>query len=245
MSSILKALKKLEGEPVIGTEVQSWPRAVGKGAYFDRFRRTWRYKGTAYILLVTGTLAMAGWFVMGRNPVPDTSDSPQRSASVQPVSPDDPEVLISAKEPKAELSRRSLGKPIPIRSDTKKPMLSATVPGLDPKPRPVSEENVPPTPLPDEEASLETAPLPSVPPESKDAPREPVAPFVAERADDGRMSLQAIAWSRLPEKRMAVINNRVVREGGTVNGIEVIRIHEDRVIIREGEEVWKLVFKLR
>lgn len=64
----------------------------------------------------------------------------------------------------------------------------------------------------------------------------------AERLTDGRLTIQAIAWSSNAEDRMAVINNRVVREGAAVDGFSIIGIAEEAIYAREGGRLWKVLF---
>jgi len=55
-------------------------------------------------------------------------------------------------------------------------------------------------------------------------------------------SVQAIAWSKNPAERIAVINGLVVREGGSVEGMLVIRIDLDEVYLKKGDQTWLLRF---
>lgn len=65
----------------------------------------------------------------------------------------------------------------------------------------------------------------------------------AERMTDGRLKVQAIVWSETPEDRMAVVNNRTVREGGTIDGFSVVGIGEDAIFVREdGTRLIKVLF---
>jgi len=64
--------------------------------------------------------------------------------------------------------------------------------------------------------------------------------MIAVREDDRRLKLQAIAWSAIPEKRIAVINDRVLREGSVVDGILVLRIDDSRVVVRENGLTWEI-----
>ena len=112
-----------------------------------------------------------------------------------------------------------------------------------PLPRPATD----PAPLPglDDrrglaiEADVAGGPLPveSVRPERP----QPVA---RERLDGSQFDLQAVAWSRDPEKRVAVINGRVLREGSSVEGLRIEKIEEDRVIFRKGNSSFELVLRL-
>jgi hypothetical protein len=55
--------------------------------------------------------------------------------------------------------------------------------------------------------------------------------------------LQAIAWSKVPERRLAVINGRVVREGASLRAFRVLRINRDAVDLSDGQSSLRLVFR--
>jgi hypothetical protein len=63
--------------------------------------------------------------------------------------------------------------------------------------------------------------------------------------EESWLKLQAISWSSNPEKRIAVINNHVVREGGSVEDGTVARIEKEYVVIDAKGEEWQLKFRLR
>ncbi len=63
--------------------------------------------------------------------------------------------------------------------------------------------------------------------------------------EESWLKLQAISWSANPEKRIAVINNHVVREGGSVEEGTVARIEKEYVVIDAKGEEWQLKFRLR
>ena len=62
---------------------------------------------------------------------------------------------------------------------------------------------------------------------------------------DSKLKLQAIAWSDDATRRMAVINNQIVREGATVDGFSIINIRKDDVIVNDGAASWRLEFSLK
>ena len=59
------------------------------------------------------------------------------------------------------------------------------------------------------------------------------------------INLQAISWAPGAERRIAVINNSIVKEGDRVSGFLVFKINRDDVILSEGGELWKLNFSHR
>ena len=63
--------------------------------------------------------------------------------------------------------------------------------------------------------------------------------------EDSGLKLMAIAWSDDPKSRIAVINDRIVREGDTVEGMTIYRINEEAVVLRKGSDTWKLLFRLK
>ena len=65
------------------------------------------------------------------------------------------------------------------------------------------------------------------------------------RIDDSKLKLQALAWFEDAAKRMAVINDRIVREGESVDGFNVIHIHRENVVVNDGKKMWSLEFGLK
>ena len=62
---------------------------------------------------------------------------------------------------------------------------------------------------------------------------------------DSKLKLQAIAWSNDATRRMAVINDQIVREGGMVDGFSVTHIRRDDVIVNDGTTSSRLEFSLK
>jgi hypothetical protein len=62
---------------------------------------------------------------------------------------------------------------------------------------------------------------------------------------DPRIDLQALVWAPEPTARFVVINNRLIKEGGSVDNIVVVRINPDDVLLAEGSDRWHEEFKIR
>ncbi len=104
-------------------------------------------------------------------------------------------------------------------------------------------------PQPDAEASSSN-PAPASPTgrsaaETAVAPPASSSPKGYDRAaplTDGRLHVQAIAWSSTVEDRMAVVNNHIVHEGDNVDGFVVISIRRDDVVVRENGTSYRVEF---
>jgi len=79
----------------------------------------------------------------------------------------------------------------------------------------------------------------AVPSPPQQGPTEKPEPILTRLRDDA-VKLQAVAWSSDPERRMAVINEQVVREGYTIEGYTIATIREESVVVRKGAESWEL-----
>jgi hypothetical protein len=44
---------------------------------------------------------------------------------------------------------------------------------------------------------------------------------------------------------MAVINGRIVHEGESIDGYQVITIRQDDIVVKEGRKSWRLEFGLQ
>ena len=63
--------------------------------------------------------------------------------------------------------------------------------------------------------------------------------------NDPEVKLQALTWSKDPQKRIAVINNRILRQGDVVYGYRINIINQDDVVLSDGGEKWKLPFRIK
>jgi hypothetical protein len=63
--------------------------------------------------------------------------------------------------------------------------------------------------------------------------------------NDARINIQAIAWAEDPSRRFAVINNSIIREGGSIDGITVVSIEDDMVFFSENGNEWRQPFVVR
>ena len=80
---------------------------------------------------------------------------------------------------------------------------------------------------------------------SLSAPATPIKTVKAEiqKLKDPDMKLQAVTWSRVPQKRITVINNRILREGDMVSGYLIKTINQDDVVLSQEGTKWKLLFR--
>ena len=62
---------------------------------------------------------------------------------------------------------------------------------------------------------------------------------------DQRIELQALVWAPEAAARFVVINNRLIKEGGSIDNITVVRINRDDVLLSEGSDRWHEEFKIR
>lgn len=68
---------------------------------------------------------------------------------------------------------------------------------------------------------------------------------IPESSDSYGLKLQAIAWADSPEQRMAVVNGSVVREGGSIDDVQISRIEPDSVVIHGSEGTFRLIYGLQ
>ena len=60
---------------------------------------------------------------------------------------------------------------------------------------------------------------------------------------DEILSIQAISWAKNPSDRIAVINNKIIGEGESVQGYRIVEIGQDEVILRLADQKFRLIFK--
>jgi hypothetical protein len=136
---------------------------------------------------------------------------------------------------------------IPVRKNIIKSQDSATSGQTRPLPKPApSKSRISRSQLTDPKKSVRNQGRAALTPPTKKA-KSPLkqASRSYRRLDDSKLKLQAIAWSDDAARRIAVINNHVVREGESVEGFSVTQIRQDDIIVNDGTESWRLEFGLK
>lgn len=59
------------------------------------------------------------------------------------------------------------------------------------------------------------------------------------------LTLQAVSWSSSPQKRFAVINGRICREGDSIQDFIIRRINAEDVRLEGRGKTWRLIFNQR
>lgn len=229
MSSILKALKKLEDEnPPKGRSVV-WP----SGSAPRRAIRRWDITSGWSAVLLWGLLAVVVLISVG-------------GIFLYLLSPSDRNAVPTA----------SVGRPVAKPIIESPPETVAKLPQSPPVPTP--KEASPPTAPPvGKAAPMPKAVPPPAVKKVPSAPRKEKSPVRAVEAEPDRaaiadlpvlttdLKLQAISWASAPGGRLAVINGNIMREGASLEGYTIVQIDRDEVVVRKGSEQWKLVFNLR
>jgi hypothetical protein len=70
---------------------------------------------------------------------------------------------------------------------------------------------------------------------------EPLYP----RLEYSVLELQAITWGVDPQERFALVENRILRTGESIKGYIIDNIHEEYIVVRQGHEKWRVEFRLR
>lgn len=248
MSLIDEALKRAQA-------AQNDPARGGLPAHAplplpDRSRAQSRQAVRTLFLVLLPAVLLAGVVAVLARRSDEAAQDRERAAAAAPTAP--PTVHLPETEAPERDPAGSLAAPAPIDAD-----LTWQAPSRahrDPTPRDVFEEPVaaprPPTRDPVSIVPVEAA-APMVASASpmivqSEQPRRPAArgkPVVRETvlASGARIVLDGIVFSE--ESPAAVINGRVVSAGSFVDGVEVVRIRQDRVELKDGATIIVVLLK--
>lgn len=226
MSLILDALKKLDREKssrrnvavnIVAEILRPDPPRPGK--------RIWIHF-TAISLTAVATAAIT-YAVISKTPPPAPIKPAAASLQVPPT-PLSQESVRGARDemswdPAKEQPNVERKRPIEIKkpaeieepTESKKQPTEVKVPTLSP-----SEEKISPEVISKEE--------PVVPVDIRKPPEQPPTKFAVTPAS---LKLSGIAWSEDPSKRLAVINGMVTTEGYVFEGVKVVEIHPNHVLL--------------
>jgi hypothetical protein len=244
LSSILKALKKLENESARPDGTQ-WPRQIHtEPAVPAPMRRHQRLNPLVLILPAAIILSAGGGLFLNRTylskkPLPDIEHT-------EPVRIADPAANTFVKSVVTPVESTT-----PVNQQTELPLPVAPADPMQDEQIPLDDiqENTPVAiveqPWENPGSSMEK----EIPVATEIEIPEPVSPgnesVAIDAYNDPRVQIQAIAWDPVPENRIAVINDRIIREGSAVEGITVSRIGRDTVIFQEEGKQWEQWFRHR
>ena len=256
MSSILRALKKLENDPRHQKENQ--PPLANKFVVLADTAPQRSFSNTILITVGAGIICslvfFAAWWLFSENNQAPPATSPEiaiqasmpqqtppepavsETFSVPP--PDTPPVRITA-DPVSEPEPLSLPEPAfqaiteEETEQIEQPAETFAAQAPEALNRRTAEKNM-------LQAGNEISASPGMAHPGRQEENIDIPPL-----NDPEMKLQAVTWSKEPQKRIAVINNRILREGDMVLGYYIAAINQDDVdISREGKK-WKLSFRIK
>ena len=258
MSSILRALKKLESDPRHQAETRPLD------AKFVPLADTSPAKTPAAMIMmvlgggiVCGLVILAGWWLFSERtrPAPvapqvNTQHNTQAKVLVplQPQGAAPPAIKAAAAEPVKPVAEipavqipdaaaPAIVAPSPPAVVQKGALDAAgsTAESSPPQPAVAIPEII--TQVPGKEAGIAVTSLP----EASATVNKIQLPVL----NDPEMKLQAITWSKDPQKRIVVINNRILRQGEVVAGYRIDTINQDDVILNEAGEKWQILFRIK
>jgi hypothetical protein len=281
LSSILRALKRVEKEAPPPDDYHPWPRTIDtKKTITSRVKKKWLYSKLIKLLLIVIIIALAGWLLFSQRqwiaakimPEKKTADVRNKSAATKNK---DKSFHAKINKPSSQ-TQKKLPKPPPIPNKQRKkptyqrgtetPLPNKPIAGNLPQieqqqgnvqSRPVIKKKPlkkRPQRVQSNQPSGSTAVSnrkPSISASSRNSAKNTTnrrsrSNFDGLKAlDDDQLKLQAIAWSDDVARRMVVINNRIIKEGGTVDGFTITEIRQEDVIVNDGNRSWRLEFGLK
>ena len=176
---------------------------------------------------------------------PSVAEAPKSNMPVAPPRQDtgkEPASTVQTSAPIAAVPPVQLGKKL-LRTVT-----SAEAPRAQSSPIP-NEKTPRQTVVPTSESTLAPAEdpnrRPADPAKTTGQPMAGVPDIGKFFRSDPRIDLQALVWAPEAAARFVVINNRLIKEGGSIDNIVVLRINPDDVLLAEGSDQWHEVFKIR
>lgn len=232
MSSILRALKKLDEESSTAQQEGGAPKinirhVVPQSARPPRFN----YRVISIVLTVL-LLAAFGWIFMIRDNTPNPAPKPGTQHETQ----------------KKQESPENTAAPVPTPAAKTAGDTSSNTPSPQTGTKVNREEttrNIP-TPVghtqPPAAVPVVPQPVPRRPSGAMPKPN-PTGPVPTVTPNRPQFKFQGVLWSEKPERRVALINDKYLKEGDTINGVIILKIEKNSVTLQSGKDKWKLRVK--
>jgi cytoskeletal protein RodZ len=240
LSSILEALKKADHESEKDRGAKTpWPAPLSTDPpYRHILKRWWVLISIFTFVFVSGTLI---WSIRR----PDTEPTAASMESAQP--PATSIVRVPIPVPPKQKTHAPVAKTVTApekQQQTDTPVVKPTVQQETPPPQQSKKDDVYET-----KAAVRS---PAAPIHQPVAPMKPIPPPSSKPADDDvtikhdpRIDLQALVYSSVAAERFVVINNRLLKEGASIENMVVVRINRDDVLLANGTVQWREAFTVR
>lgn len=277
MSSILKALKKLESETAPRNVFKPWPEKIDtRKVVSKRLKKNRRLSWLLYAMVAITFFGGGVWLFFGEQSfLPkkfSTADMPPKTKNT--IS--DIALLAERKTREAVDQSLSKAKNFSLEQTTKsskkqsaadlfqekmpdQPSIAnfqsnkntteiSSLPPAKRHPPSDTEDAIQSGPTEDNPISNKTMIVPDsskalqVPSKNQNIFKADLPPSLTKIENSG-LKVQAIAWFKDSKRRIAVINGRILREGENIDGYSVVQIGQDDVIVRKGDNEFKIVFR--
>jgi len=239
LSSILKALKKLDDQATDQNHVRFWrSRNHMQNDDHERINGHLRFKKHYVIIFAGLVLAVGAGLILSQKLHEKKPELITKKEAIL-------EKSVRLPEKKAAISD-SVQKEMSFQKDVKKIEPAATAAKAAPPSAHKSLENT--AVLFNQKTSpLKQTPKETVAGQHSEEPEQKTkddrfASMPVKRSNQTKIEVQAIAWSEDPKSRLAVINGLILREGESIDNVIVMHIGKDAVVFKKGEEGWKQMF---
>jgi hypothetical protein len=266
LSTILKALKRIDQTTPPPDDLQAWPPKIDtQKTVKARVQKIWLYRKVYLVLILTVVLIAAGWLAYSQKNWLASRMLPQKTSPKAPVyqakidkGSDESKSAVPQKRPalkrqNARAGDESVRQPagadrpsrrLPQAPASQKSQINRIFPSSGKTRPPAAKSNTSRLPVTDsaKTVQMDTRPAPAAAP-TKKPPSQVVRSY--RRLDDSKLDLQAIAWSKDARRRIAVINGHIVHEGESVEGFLVNQIRQEDVVVNDGTASWQLELGLK
>ena len=271
MSSILRALKKLEEDGSAKNGVQE--DLIARPGHRSRSGRKAMVGGVVTVVLVTSLTAGIILFRKPDDPVkqaakPIAAAQPQLAENnFRPPVPAQKAPARLQPQPQTDIDTVPTLQPVPSLPEHRPaqaetagiPMMAQSAPGEEMSSRMAADTR--PGQTAETASSLESPGparsedqmraqyTPPAEPQPQVVTSQAAPPAVQASADDtpvlkdANLNLQAISWNKEKEKRIAVIDGRICREGDSVGEYTLKQINPDDVVLSKAGTTGKIVFR--
>jgi hypothetical protein len=239
LSSILKALKKLENQAEDQNHVRFWrPKNHTLNDGHEQINGHLRFKKRYVIIFAGFVFAVGAGLILSQKLHEKKPELITKKEDIQqkPARLPEKKAAMPDKVQKELSSRKDVKKFEPIAKAEK------TAPPSAHKSRKNTAvlSNKKTSPL--KQARKETVAGKRSEKPGQNTKADRFASMPVKRSNQTKIEVQAIAWSNDPKSRLAVINGLILREGESVDNVIVMHIGKDAVVFKKGEEGWRQMF---